>query len=446
MPDKHIFHSVVALLTVGTLATYSLTPFLMVRFEANEYTFVLKQLIFSTLAIMLMWAISRLESRDWLHRIGMLMFVGGLFAMILMNFLPTSIVPEIGGASRWISIMGFSLAPVEFFKIGFVYFIAWSMSRKVEIDKNHKLRSEFSIFFPYFIIFIIAIFFIAYLQKDLGQSVVLGATLVVLSYLAGGSGKFIAKTIGFLTIVFLFFIMTFSHRTDRIQSWWLMAKTWLPDWIMDRFDLSGGVESYQIAHSLNAVNNGGIFGTGIGGGIYKYGYLAEVHTDFVLEGIAEETGLASILLIFLIFTWLFQRMLKVANRSEDRSHFLFSIGMALIIVFGLLINAYGATGIIPMKGIPVPFISYGGSSLLALSIGIGMVLMISRDANRRDMDQETELKKEPETKQPINQNYANYYNNSYATYTTVETEHHDKYNEYSHINRDQFRNQRFKNF
>ncbi len=421
MPDKHIFYSVVFLLMVGTLATYSLTPFLMVRFETNEFNFVLKQLIFSTLAIILMWTISRLESKVWLHKIGMLMFIGGLFTMIIMNFLPTSIVPEIGGASRWISIMGFSLAPVEFFKIGFVYFIAWSMSRKVEIDKNHKLRSEFSIFFPYFVIFIIAIFFIAYLQKDLGQSVVLGATLVVLSYLAGGSGKFIAKTIGFLTIVFLFFIMTFSHRTDRIQSWWLMAKTWLPDWIMDRFDLSGGVESYQIAHSLNAVNNGGLFGTGIGGGIYKYGYLAEVHTDFVLEGIAEETGLASITLIFLIFTWLFQRMLKVANRSDDRSHFLFSIGMALIIVFGLLINAYGATGIIPMKGIPVPFISYGGSSLLALSIGIGMVLMISRDANRRDSE--------------INDD-----NNSNQTRDNEITRNNE------HFNRDHFRHQNYNNF
>ncbi len=389
MPDKHIFYSVVVLLIIGTLATYSLTPFLMIRYEVSEFSFVLKQLIYSTFAIILMWSVSRLDSKVWLHKIGMLMFIGGLFFMILMNFLPTSIVPEIGGASRWISIFGFSIAPVEFFKIGFVYFIAWSMSRKVEIDKDHRIRSEFSIFFPYFIIFIIAIFFIAYLQKDLGQSVVLGATLVVLSYLAGGSGKFIAKTMGFLTIVFLFFIMTFSHRTERIQSWWLMAKTWLPDWIMDKFDLSEGIESYQIAHSLNAVNNGGLFGTGLGGGIYKYGFLAEVHTDFVLEGISEEAGLMTILLIFGIFTWLFQRILKVANRSDERAHFLFSIGIGLIIIFGLLINAYGAIGIIPMKGIPVPFISYGGSSLLALSIGIGMVLMVSREANRNDLPQET---------------------------------------------------------
>ena len=407
MPDKHIFNSVVVLLIIGTLATYSLTPFLMIRYEVSEFSFVLKQLIYSTFAIILMWSVSRLDSKVWLHKIGMLMFIGGLFFMILMNFLPTSIVPEIGGASRWISIFGFSIAPVEFFKIGFVYFIAWSMSRKVEIDKDHRIRSEFSIFFPYFIIFIIAIFFIAYLQKDLGQSVVLGATLVVLSYLAGGSGKFIAKTMGFLTIVFLFFIMTFSHRTERIQSWWLMAKTWLPDWIMDKFDLSEGIESYQIAHSLNAVNNGGLFGTGLGGGIYKYGFLAEVHTDFVLEGISEEAGLMTILLIFGIFTWLFQRILKVANRSDERAHFLFSIGIGLIIIFGLLINAYGAIGIIPMKGIPVPFISYGGSSLLALSIGIGMVLMVSREANRNDLPQETN------DTENNKENYNNNYNSNF---------------------------------
>jgi len=384
MPDKVIFFTVITLMTIGIVFSYSLTPFLMVRYSAGEFNFVLKQLIFTIMSIFIIWTLSRLQAKDWLHKIGMTMFLGGLFLMVIMNFLPTSIVPSIGGASRWISILGFSLAPVEFFKIGFVYFISWSMSRKVTVDENHKFKSELVIFFPYLVIFLISVFFITVLQKDLGQSVILGGTLIMLSYLAGGSGRFIAKIIGGFTFVFLIFIITFSHRTERIQSWWQLAKTWVPDWLSNIIGIKDGSEPYQISQALGSIYNGGFWGVGLGNGIFKYGFLAEAHTDFILEGIAEELGLFAIIIIFIIFTVLFQRILKVANRSENRSYLLFNIGIALIIGLALLINTYGSTGIIPMKGIPVPFISYGGSSMLALAFAIGMVLMTSKHSENQE--------------------------------------------------------------
>lgn len=386
MPDKVIFFSVVSLMTIGVVFTYSLTPFLMVRFGSGEFNFVIKQFFFAFLSIFIIWTISRLEPEIWLKKIGLTLFLGGLFLMVIMNFLPASFIPQVGGASRWISIFGFSIAPVEFFKIGFVYFIAWSMSRKIEIDKQHKFKSELIIFLPYLLVFIISVFFITVLQKDLGQSVILAGTLLLISYLAGGSGKFIAKLIGSFIAIFIAFILTFTHRTDRIQSWWQMAKTWLPDWLLKKVGNSTGEEPYQVSQALGAIYNGGFWGTGLGNGIFKYGFLSEVHTDFILEGIAEEMGLISIIVIFIIYAVLFQRILRVANRSGDRTYFLFNIGIALIIGIALLINTYGSSGLIPMKGIPVPFISYGGSSMLALSIGIGMVLMTSKKANRDDTE------------------------------------------------------------
>lgn len=382
MPDRVIFFSVISLLAIGIIFSYSLSPFLMVRYGAWEFNFVLKQLVFGLISILIIWGISRLEPEKWMHKIGMMMFVGGIFLMFIMNFLPESIVPEVGGASRWISIFGFSIAPVEFFKIGFVYFISWSMSRKIAPDHQHPFRRELKIFIPHIIVFIMAVFLITVLQKDLGQSVILAGTFIVITYLSGASGKFIVHLINSFAIIFVVFILTFSHRTERIQSWWMMAKTWLPDWITNIIGDADGDEPYQVARALDAINHGGFWGTGLGNGILKYGFLAEVHTDFVLPGIVEEMGIFMLITIFGIFAIIFQRILKIANRSENRIFFLFNIGVALLFTLALIINTYGSVGLIPMKGIPVPFLSYGGSSMIALSIGIGMVLMTSKNAQQ----------------------------------------------------------------
>ena len=378
MPNKKIFNIVVTLITIGVVFAYSLTPYLMVRYGSGEFNYVMKQAIFGIISIMLIWMISRLEAEKWLHIIGMSLFIGGLFAIIIMNFLPPSIVPTIGGAARWISIMGFSIAPVEFFKIGFTYFVSWSMSRKIIHNPKISLVQEFFMFVPYFIIFVISAMFIAVMQKDLGQSLILGTTLIVLVYLAGGSKNLILKVTFFIILGFILVILTFAHRINRIQTWWQLVKTWLPDWILQSFDISQGAEPYQISQALGAINNGGFWGVGLGNGIFKLGFLAEVHTDFVLEGIAEELGIFALFIIFTLFTMLIFRLLRLANRSQNKTYTLFNVGIALIIGLALLINTYGATGILPMKGIPVPFLSYGGSSMLALSIGIGMSLMTSK--------------------------------------------------------------------
>ena len=139
-------------------------------------------------------------------------------------------------------------------------------------------------------------------------------------------------------------------------------------------------EPYQIGHSLNAIHNGGLFGAGIANGTFKLGFLSEVHTDFVLAGLAEEFGFIGVLFVVFIFLWMLQRIFKIANRVEDSSLYLFSIGVGLLLAFAFLVNAYGISGITPIKGISVPFLSYGGSSMIAASIGVGMVLMASKKA------------------------------------------------------------------
>jgi cell division protein FtsW len=382
MPDKTLFTLTGILITVGILFAYTLSTYTVVLFDYNDFHFAMRQLVFGVFSILIMWSLAQLDPDVWLHRLGLMLFIGGFILMAAMPFLPSSLVTEVGGAKRWIKLFGFSLAPVEFFKIGFVYFLAWSFSRKLGYHDGIGLKAEMKRFLPYAVIFVLVMFLIAIMQNDLGQVVVLGLTLAFLLFFAGSSFKFFFTLISLALMFFLFFILTAEHRILRIKSWWASAQgfvlTMFPESVAKHLRVEHFEEPYQIGHSLNAIHNGGIVGTGLGNGTFKLGFLSEVHTDFVLAGIAEEFGFVGVLLVTLIFIAILQRIFKVANRTKESVNYLFSMGVGLLIAFAFLMNAYGISGLTPIKGISVPFLSYGGSAMIAASIGVGMVLMISR--------------------------------------------------------------------
>jgi cell division protein FtsW len=339
-------------------------------------------MLIAFISIMLMWIIAQLDPDIWLHKLGITLFWGGIALMIIMPFLPASIVSEVGGAKRWIKILGFSIAPVEFFKIGFVYFLAWSFSRKLSHHADMGVFEEFRRFLPYAGLFVIIMFLIAIVQNDLGQVIVLSLTLAVMLLFAGSSFRFFLTLIASAVSFFILFIATSAHRIDRVLSWWSSAQStilaFFPESIAQHLRIEQCEEAYQIGHSMNAIYNGGVFGTGLGNGTFKLGFLSEVHTDFVLAGIAEEFGFLGVLLVTSLFMLILHRLFKIANRSHNATAFLFSLGIGLLITFAFMLNAYGISGLTPIKGISVPFLSYGGSAMLASSIGIGMVLMLSK--------------------------------------------------------------------
>ncbi len=374
-----------ALITIGIILSYTLSSYVVLLLGYDDFHFVIRQMIFGVLSILIMWSLAQLDPEVWLHRLGLLLFFGGMFLMVTMPFMPSYLVSEVGGAKRWIKVLGFSLAPVEFFKVGFVYFLAWSFSRKLGHHGDMGVFAELKRFLPYAFIFVLVMFLIAFMQNDLGQVVVLGLTLVFMLFFAGSSFKFFFTLLVTALLFFLFFIMSAPHRVERIKSWWASAQgfvlTLFPASIADHLRVEVIEEPYQIGHSLNAIHNGGLFGTGLGNGTFKMGFLSEVHTDFILSGLAEEFGFFGLLLVTLLFIWTLQRIFKVANRTQVSVYYLFSMGVGLLIAFAFMINAYGISGLTPIKGISVPFLSYGGSALLATSIGVGMVLMISRSVD-----------------------------------------------------------------
>jgi cell division protein FtsW len=384
--DKKLFTLVSILIMTSVVLAYTLASYTTLLFNVSEFHFVIRQSVFAFLGISIIFGLSRLDPDVWLNRIGFFLFLVPLAVMIVMPFMSESIVSAVGGAKRWIKFGGMSLAPVEFFKVGFVYFLAWSFSRKLGHHAGMSLANEFKRFIPYGVVFIGAMFIIAFLQKDLGQVVVLGLTLLFMLLLSGSSFRFFLSILGGIFLAIVLFIFTAEHRILRIKSWWALAQNsvleLLPAALADKLRVPVEVEPYQIGHSLNAIHNGGLFGVGLGNGTFKLGFLSEVHTDFVLAGLAEEFGFMGVFFVVFIFLWMLQRIFKIANRTTDKKVYLFSVGIGMILAFAFLVNAYGISGITPIKGISVPFLSYGGSAMLAAACGVGMVLMAS---NKVDM-------------------------------------------------------------
>ena len=381
--DKSLFILSSFCIFVGIVFSLSLPIFANIYFNYSEFHFFIRQFAVGMFSIFIMWTLSQLNPEKSLTIIGFSIFFICLFLMGIMHYLPQSLVTSAGGAKRWIRLPGFSFAPVEFFKIGFVYFLAWSFARKLD-EKKKSLKEELKIILPYVAVFILVIYLIAVMQNDLGQVIVLALTLAVMAFFAGTSKKLFMISILLSIIVFLIAVFTSQHRILRIKVWWAtiqnMVLSLLPENLAQALRVENAPEPYQISNSLNAINHGGLFGQGLGSGSFKLGFLSEIHTDFVLAGIAEEVGFIGIFIITAAIFMIVYRIFKISSRSENRVYYLFSLGIGLLIVFSFLMNAYGITSLTPIKGIAVPFLSYGGSSLLALSIGIGMVLMLSKRA------------------------------------------------------------------
>lgn len=385
MADRKLFTLVSILIGISIVLTYSLSAYTTILFGVGEFHFAIRQAAFGIFSIIVIWLLAQGDPDKALTPIGFTLFFGSAVLMVAMPFLPENLVSAVGGAKRWIKVFGFSLAPVEFFKIGFVYFLAWSFSRKLTDHGGIGIKEEYIRFAPYGIVFLGAMFVIAFLQNDLGQVVVLGLTLLFMLMFAGSSFRFFLTLLVGALLFFIFFIFTAEHRILRIKSWWALAQNTVlqifPESIASQLRVPMEVEPYQIGHSLNAIHNGGLFGVGLSNGTFKLGFLSEVHTDFVLAGLAEEFGFAGVFAVVFVFMWMLQRIFKIANRTKDKRIYLFSLGIGLMLSFAFLVNAYGISGITPIKGISVPFLSYGGSSILAASIGVGMVLMASKKAN-----------------------------------------------------------------
>ena len=387
MIDKPLLAGVMILLTLSLVMSYSLSTYTVLHFHYADFHFFIRQSVAIFIGFVTMVILSKMNPDKWFSVVGLSLFILFFILMIVMQFLPASVVNAVGGAKRWIHVGPMSIAPVEFFKVGFVFFLAWSFARKLLNKTKMGFIEEVRAFSPYLAVFLLAVVIIAVFQKDLGQVVVLGATLMVLFLFIGSSMKFFFTLLSGAFIAVIGLIFFAPHRMARIKSWWSTVQdsilSMLPFESVQNLRVETSVkEPWQISNSLNAIHNGGFFGQGLGNGQFKLGYLSEVHTDFILAGITEELGFLGLILVTFTVLFIIFRIFKIASKVKDPMYYLFSIGVGLLIAFSFILNSYGISGITPIKGIAVPFLSYGGSHILASCVAIGMVLMISKKVPR----------------------------------------------------------------
>ncbi|NOZ90356.1 MAG: FtsW/RodA/SpoVE family cell cycle protein, partial [Epsilonproteobacteria bacterium] len=275
MIDKPLLISVMILLCISLIMDYSLSIYTVSLFEYhNELHFIMRQAIAVALGFIFMIFISKMNPDKHFKLLGFTIFLLFFSLMIVMQFLPSSFVSAVGGAKRWIDIGSISISPVEFFKVGFVFFLSWSFARKFKNKPKMNFVQEIKAFSPYLIVFAIVVVLIAVLQNDLGQVAVLGVTLMVMFVFVGSSWRFFG-ILGAMGLVGILALIRFTpHRMARVKSWWISVQdtilSIMPfDSVQSLRVVSSEKEPWQISNSLNAIHNGGLFGQGLGNGQFK---------------------------------------------------------------------------------------------------------------------------------------------------------------------------------
>lgn len=383
--DKWIFIIVIALMSIGAVFSYSLPIYIETKYNYGEWHFFLRYITFASVGIIIMMILAQLNPDKVFKILGWTLFLGGFITILIMPKLPESICPVIKGARRWISLGVIRISPLEFFKVGLIFFFAWSFSRKLLPKHFNSFKEEFMAIWPYlFLLTVVAIVTIIF-QSDLGETLLILMIFTIMLLFTKVSPKTFGALILIGGILFVVGVAHKSYRLERFKSALYNIYLMLPEFMQKWFNvnITSYDISYQLRQSINAIHNGGFFGVGIGNGQLKMGFLSDVHTDFVLSGIAEETGFLGVSLVLILIALLIWRIFKIANhiktkRLIDYVYQLFCVGIGVLIGFETLLNILGIIGILPLKGLPIPFVSYGGSSMLAFSIACGMVLMISK--------------------------------------------------------------------
>lgn len=340
--------AIVALIAVGAVLVTAASPAVAERIHLPSYYFIIRQEFFLFLTIVAIFGTSMLEQYQ-IRRLGMLMFLTSLLLMCLLPFMGA----EVKGAHRWITIAGISIQPSEFLKPAFVVVLAWILAERHRTVGFPGFRIAMGIY--------AIVAFLLLIQPDFGMTATVSIIWAVMFFIAGlpffwipimGAGGAVGIGIAYMFL---------PHVTKRINNF---------------LDPASG-DNYQIAKSLEAFANGGIVGVGPGEGQVKR-FIPDSHTDFIFSVAGEEFGLIACLLILLLFAFIVVRGFK--NIWKETDLFVMLAVSGLLTQFGIqaIINMGVAVNLLPAKGMTLPFLSYGGSSLLAMGIGMGMMLALTR--------------------------------------------------------------------
>lgn len=343
----------------GAMMVYSASAmFALKETESNsQFTYFYKQIGFTVLGLVAMFVVSRIDyhfyQKTWV--------VYGILAATAILLLAVFGFPEINGARRWIRFSGFSFQPSELAKVALPIFLAYYLTKKEELVGDLK-----QVVIPC-LAGLGLLAGLVFLEKDLGTTVVLCAIFSAVYFAGGARLTHIATVAAVMVLGGAGAIFFAPWRVARLMAF------------MDPFKYADD-QGYQVVQSLYAIGSGGVLGEGFAKGHQKLFYLPYPYSDFIFSVVGEELGLVGTLAVVIAFGLLLWRGARAAVLAPDRFGMLLGIGVITGIIVQALFNISVVTSILPAKGIPLPFISYGGSSVVVTLIGMGILLSISKFA------------------------------------------------------------------
>ena len=354
-PDLILLLATLLLVTIGTVMIYSASSILAMERFGNGHFFLKKQLFFLVLGLLVMVLMTRIAYSK-LRKLAWIGIIASAGLLCLIWIPPLGV--RAGGAVRWLNLGVFSFQVSELVKVALILFLAHFLSQRVNRIREFKE----GLLIPLAVTG--ALTGLIVLQPDFGTTVILAVIALTMIYLAGGRIIHLAGLVALFVPVAVWLLLHKSYRLARLM-------TFLDPWKDPRHS------GFQIIQSLIAFGSGGPLGVGIGDGMQKLFYLPEPHTDFILSVIAEEAGFVGVGLILLLYLVLIVRGFRISLKAPDLFGNLLAAGLTMLIALEAFINIAGVMGLIPLKGLALPFLSYGGTSLLLSLAAVGILLNIS---------------------------------------------------------------------
>lgn len=356
--DWFMFAIASGLALFGTMMVYSASAMISAKETggASQFTYFYKQFAFTAIGLAGMFLASRIDYRRYQNA----WLVYGLFALTVVLLITVFAFPEINGASRWIRFGGFSVQPSEFAKIALPMFLAYFLT------KNEKTVGDLKSTVIPCIGALALLTGLIFLEPDLGTTIVLCAVFGVVYFAAGAKLVHIGAVAGVMLIGGVAAIWFAPWRIERLMAF------------LDPFKYADDA-GYQVVQSLYAIGSGGVLGEGFAKGEQKLFYLPYPYSDFIFSVVGEEFGLVGTLAVVFAFGLLLWRGARAALLAPDRFGMLLGIGLITGIIVQALFNISVVISILPAKGIPLPFISYGGSSVIVTLVAVGILLNISQN-------------------------------------------------------------------
>ncbi len=347
---------------LGLLLIYSTSSVFSMQQFGNQYHFFYRQFLFACFGLALMVLLGLSDYRRLRPFALQILIVSGL--LLLLVFVP-HLGREVRGARRWIDLGPMNFQPSELVKVTLVFYLASLLSRKAV---QEAIAESFS---SYLRIWLIAAPFVLLVlaQKDLGTPVVLVLAVLLLLFLAGARMKHLALTLS-AVVPAAGLLCLDNHRWQRLASFW---NPWA--------DPYGA--GYQLVQSLISLGRGGLFGVGLGNGTQKLFFLPDAHTDFIFSVMGEETGMVGCTFFLLLVLLFVITGVRIALRAPDGFGVFLGCGLTFLVGLQMAINVAIALGMLPTKGMALPFLSYGGSSLIATMIAVGLLISIARQGVMR---------------------------------------------------------------